>query len=227
MGIFGLPSTISRPTVATFDNLGITTAVPRYFMLKKGLIRALWQSFDDVTAGTYTPEIAIGGILNFEAFQFPQTSERQGPWKLTPVQSENDALKRVPYPNPEDPTVADPHKMTYQLPNNVYLSNREDIKVGWWDNEQKKWVSGAEECEKCELESPDTVSFEIGRFAPFAILQSRCTDYPYQGWKIRSVADEKVILTVETKRLELNFEIGPEYVKLIERDEQELKHIVD
>ena len=34
-------------------------------------------------------------------------------------------------------------------------------------------------------------------------------------------------MTVETKRLELNFEIGPKYVKLIERDEPELRHIVD
>jgi cancer susceptibility candidate protein 1 len=58
------------------------------------------------------------------------------------------------------------------------------------------------------------------------MLQSRCTDYPYTSWKLRSIDHEKAILNIETKRgLELVFEIGADYVSLIERDEPELKHI--
>ena len=139
LGVFGLPTTISRPLVAVFDNIGISTVVPRYFMMKKGIIRALWQKYDDFSAHVYTPELPIGGILNFDTYNFPEVPTHQGPWKFTIVQSEENCLMKVPYPNPEDPGVADPHKMTYTIPDDVYISDRDNIKVGWWDEENQKW----------------------------------------------------------------------------------------
>jgi len=63
-----------------------------------------------------------------------------------------------------------------------------------------------------------------------ALLQSRCTDYPYQNWWLRCVDNELAILTIWTKRgIKLIFEIGPMYLKLTstEMNEPELKHLVD
>jgi cancer susceptibility candidate protein 1 len=50
-----------------------------------------------------------------------------------------------------------------------------------------------------------------------AYLQSRCTDYPFKRWKIRCIENEKAILDIETKRVSLSFEIGPEYLMLIDK----------
>ncbi len=52
-----------------------------------------------------------------------------------------------------------------------------------------------------------------------AFLQSRCTDYPYKRWKLRSTENQKAILDIETRRgLLLTFEIGPDYLKLLIED---------
>ena len=85
LGIFGLPTTISRPLVAVFDNIGVSTQVPRYFMMKKGIIRALWQKYDDFSNHIYTPELPIGGILNFDTYNFPEIPTHQHQWKFTVV----------------------------------------------------------------------------------------------------------------------------------------------
>ena len=42
-----------------------------------------------------------------------------------------------------------------------------------------------------------------------AMLQSRCTDYPYQSWKLRCIANDVALLDLETKRLKLVFVISP------------------
>jgi len=44
---------------------------------------------------------------------------------------------------------------------------------------------------------------------------------------LRSVAADKGILDIQTKRLALTFEIGSLYVKLIEKTEPEFQHLID
>ena len=53
------------------------------------------------------------------------------------------------------------------------------------------------------------IKFTTLKFAPMAMLQSRCTDYPYQSWKLRCIANDVALLDLETKRLKLVFEISP------------------
>lgn len=59
------------------------------------------------------------------------------------------------------------------------------------------------------------------------MLQSRCTDYPYNSWKVRSTSVNTALLDIETKRMKLVFEIGDDYVTLLEREEPELQHLVN
>lgn len=98
-----------------------------------------------------------------------------------------------------------------------------------WDMENHKWRIGSEYVENISIDSSNTLQFGITKYAPYAMLQSRCTDYPYTSWKIRSVGEngERALLDIETKRMKLVFEIGDDYVKLIERDEPELQHLVN
>lgn len=63
--------------------------------------------------------------------------------------------------------------------------------------------------------------------APIAFLQSRCTDYPYVGWKLRAIEDEKAILDIKTMRITLVFEVGPKYMKLIDNTDPVLKDIIE
>jgi len=62
------------------------------------------------------------------------------------------------------------------------------------------------------------LQFSTRKLAPMAYLQSRCTDYPYKKWKLRAIENQKALLTISTKRIKLNIEIGAGYAKLIRMD---------
>ena len=55
--------------------------------------------------------------------------------------------------------------------------------------------------------------------APFAFLLSRCTDYPYLGFKLRCVSNEKAVLDIESKRDTFRFHIYPGYIILVDRED--------
>ena len=57
------------------------------------------------------------------------------------------------------------------------------------------------------------------------MLQSRCTDFPYRSWKFRCIDNDVALLDLETKRLNLVFEVSPLQLKLIDCDEPALAHL--
>ncbi len=60
---------------------------------------------------------------------------------------------KIPYPDPDNQVQNDMHSVAFQVPEYVYIPNREEVKVGWWDFETKKWRFGPEFIEKVELDS--------------------------------------------------------------------------
>ena len=101
------------------------------------------------------------------------------------------------------------------------------MKIAVWDEKEDCWnhalIAGDLQFKK----STRQVKFTSMKFAPIAMLQSRCTDYPYKNWWLRCVKEEVALLDLWTKRLKLVFEIGPLYLKLIRNDAPELQHLVD
>ena len=115
------------------------------------------------------------------------------------------------------------------MPEYVWITEKDDIKVGWWDDKAAAWST--EKIEELQYDKTNRIlEFNSSRLAPFAYLQSRCTDYPYKGWKLRYVETinkegekhVRAIVDVFAKRVDLVFEIGEAYVKLIEREDPEL-----
>lgn len=60
-----------------------------------------------------------------------------------------------------------------------------------------------------------------------AYLQPKTLDFPFDSWYIRSIGPSRAFLSIKTKRININFEIHPLYVKLVEMNQEELKHIVN
>ena len=118
------------------------------------------------------------------------------------------------------------------LPEYVFVSENDDIRVGVWDEKEKVWSTA--EIDDLQLDkSSRKLEFVTRRLAQMAFLQSRCTDYPYKKWKLRCTENQKAVMDIETKRgLHLTFEIGPEYLMLLNDVEAgaedpfpELKHL--
>ena len=60
-----------------------------------------------------------------------------------------------------------------------------------------------------------------------AYLQKKCTDFPYDSWYIRSIADQVALLTIKTKRIQVFIEIHPLFVKLVKMDQPQIQHLVN
>ena len=71
--------------------------------------------------------------------------------------------------------------------------------------------------------------FSTRKFAPIAFLQPKTTDFPYDSWYIRCIEDQVALLSIVTKRIKLDIEIHPLFVKLVDNGEkfEELKHLYD
>lgn len=137
-------------------------------------------------------------------------------------------LKKRLYPDPNaNSQNIDSISIKFTIPDYVYIDEtREDVEVGWWDENNQEW--NLEEFNDVKInKTTHQVSFQTMRLAPFAYLQSRTTDYPYESWKLRCIEPDVALLDLKGKRINLTFEIGADYVSLVERDEPELKHLID
>lgn len=109
---------------------------------------------------------------------------------------------------------------------NIFIHKDDTPSIGVWDEEKQAWAT--EYVSDLEY-SPDEckLDFSLTKFAPVAYLQAKTTDYPYDSWYLRSTGEQKALLTINTKRLQVNIEIMPLYVKLIEMKEPQLADLND
>ena len=71
------------------------------------------------------------------------------------------------------------------------------------------------------------LEYKTIKLAPMTYAIDRCIDYPYKSWYLRCVAQNKAILDIVTKRTTFVFEITPGEVRLIEKMDPELAHILN
>lgn len=143
------------------------------------------------------------------------------------VQSISETLKEIPYPDPTSTAVqTEAVPCIYRLPNYVFITDNDENKVGVWDEKMQAWSTDYIEDLDYHKKERELV-FNTRKFAPMAYLQSKCTDFPYDSWSLRTIKEQVALLTIVTKRITLNIEIHPLFVQLIEMDQPEFKHIVN
>ncbi len=118
-----------------------------------------------------------------------------------------------------------PLQALIKLPEYVYIDDKDPLKVALWDTKAKSWTTEGIEEVKYE-KSLRRLEFRTTKLAPMAFVIDRCIDYPYKSWYIRCVAPGKALLDLVTKRGLFVFEITSGEVKLIERGDAALSHIV-
>lgn len=112
------------------------------------------------------------------------------------------------------------------MPHYVFTTEKDEPKVGVWD--EKLGIYSAEYIEGLEFDRVKReLEFQTRKFGPIAYLQSKVTDLPFDSWYLRCVDQDRALLSVKTKRITVNFEIGPLMVKLVEMEQPELKHLLN
>lgn len=57
------------------------------------------------------------------------------------VHAVEDILRNLPYPDPSTTMQIDPVQVIYYLPEYVFITENDDIKVGVWEDQEKIWVT--------------------------------------------------------------------------------------
>ena len=193
-------------------------------------MRNVWTSYDYVSSRKFVQEadeIVIGGVCHNRMYEPPVQAKQTNKWCMRQIHSTEDTLRLKPFPQPGAQVAADPVPAEYRLPDYVFVHEKDTPCVGVWDEEKEIWDT-SEISDLTYDPKNKSLKFGLAKFAPLAYLQPKTLDYPYDSWYIRSTGDQVAILTIMTKRMiEINIEIHPLYVKLIEMEQPELAHLVD
>lgn len=194
------------------------------------IFRCLWTSYDYLSAHKIQDDIVVGGVVDFQMYEYPKSANKAHKWVMRKVLPVNERLNRQPFPeSAAGNAIETPVEVSFKIPSYLFIGDDiTALKIGVWDSAKNEWSTdyitfGKEDSKKDSRQ----ILFTTTKFAPMAMLQSRCMDYPYQNWKLRCTAEDVAILTLQTKRVKLEFEIKPLEVTLIRCDIPELQHLVD
>ena len=193
------------------------------------MLRALWTSYDYLTPRKIQDDFVVGGIVNFQMYQNPEASKTAAKWTMRPIYTIEQRMRNIPYPEPSAHAASDIGvEIKFILPETIYMSeDTSEVKIAIWSAEQEQWSHDHTGDVAAFNFDERTIKFTTQKFAPMAMLQSRCTDYPYQSWKLRCIENDVALLDLDTKRLKLVFEISANQLKLVKCDESALAHLAD
>lgn len=194
------------------------------------IFRCLWTSYDYLSQYNIQDDIVVGGIVDFQMYEYPKQCLKSHKWTMRKVLPLEERLNNFTFPeSAAGNAIETPVEVSFKLPNNLFIG--EDItalKIGVWDAAKNEWSTdyiafGKEDSKKDARQ----INFTTTKFAPMAMLQSRCMDYPYQNWWLRCIGEDLCLLDLWTKRIKLSFEISPLTIKLVNCDVPELQHLAD
>jgi len=226
--------TTPRPT-ADMNEIGLKAGIPMALRTVNYIMRAFWTSFDYLNTENYSKDMVLGGVYNVTIFDMPQLPGSYKGWKIKHVIEPENALAESSLIKPESTAQIQKSnatyvKLTYKFPPNFYLGNIGKRQGGIWLKERKQWVTDSDliDRDNINIVNDELIEIQTYRLAPVCYMQSRCLDYPYKSWKLRSVSDnDKAYLDIEGKRLTFKFEIGSGFIKLLKMPEKEFAHLYD
>lgn len=145
------------------------------------MLRTLWTSYDYLTPHKIQNDFVVGGIVDFQMYQFPEQSKQAAKWTMRPILTVEQRLRNIPFPDPSAHVATDIGvEIKFKVPQHIYMSEEtSEVKIAIWENETEQW-SHDHTGEVAAFSFRDReIKFTTLKFAPMAMLQSRCTDYPY------------------------------------------------
>lgn len=167
----------------------------------------------------YSKDMVLGGVLNPKIFEMPPVPTSFKGWKIKHLKDKKDALAESHIVKSDNSSQIQKGNLTslhYKLPTNLYIGNPKK-QIAIWLKEKKEWALDSEFIDK------DNIQFTLDgyvvvhtyRLAPICFMQTRCLDFPYKSWKLRSIKENDLAcLDIEGQRLFIQFHIGSGFVQL-------------
>ena len=98
--------------------------------------------------------------------------------------------------------IKEPFQLQYQIPPKVFLHtfDQNNLQFAQYDFSLNKWTTLPNDTVQEWDPIEKKVVLKVARPEPIAYIQSRCLDYPYVAWELRTIKDDRVLLDIELNR---------------------------
>ena len=229
-----------RTKTVDFPELDFYIDLPKSLALANVSLRLLHFEYDGVGAGKETNEwTSYGGVFVVDLLALPGGPKTLNGWTVRQLTALAYALQRLPYPIPipgqETPADPPPLGVTFPFRRPLAFMEKENPKVGWWDEEKSCWSEDGISDVSWDDET-QMISFQTTKLTNLSYIQSRVVLFPYVQWFLRPVIKrfEPDFVAVELRVdigldaiPEIIVEIQDDHVRLKEPQLPELSHLVD
>ena len=136
------------------------------------VLRALWTSYDYVTPHKVQNDFVVGGIIDFQMYQYPEQSKTAAKWTMRPILTVEQRLRNIPYPDTSAHVAADIGvEIKFIVPEYIYMSeDTTQVKVAIWDAEADQWSHEHTGDVAAFNQAERMIKFTTLKFAPMAML---------------------------------------------------------
>ncbi|KAL4427572.1 hypothetical protein ABPG74_012963 [Tetrahymena malaccensis] len=201
-----------------FNSTKVSIEIPRPYIQSKILMSGFWIDID-YSQAQYSHLLSLGGVFQFQLFELPQLPKIYKKYILKFQKENQDDIVQLHYPDKNidsrDPAIFKnfvPVKISFQVPKYIILA--ETLQIGLWD-ENLGWQTDQVQDIKFNEEFRQ-ISFSSNKFVPFSLVQSRCEDYPYRQWHIRSISPDKAKIDLVTKRFAFKFLLCKNQIEMVD-----------
>ena len=101
------------------------------------VLRTLWTSYDYLTPAKIQNDFVVGGIVDFQMYQFPEQSKQAAKWTMRPILTVEQRLRNIPFPDPSAHVAADIGvEIKFKVPQHIYMSEETtEVKIAIWESE--------------------------------------------------------------------------------------------
>lgn len=105
------------------------------------IFRCLWTSYDYLSQYKVQDDIVVGGVVDFQMYEYPKQCLRSHKWTMRKVLPLEDRLNNFTFPeSAAGNAIETPVEVSFKLPKNLFIG--EDItalKIGVWDAAKSEW----------------------------------------------------------------------------------------
>ncbi|KRX08698.1 hypothetical protein PPERSA_08009 [Pseudocohnilembus persalinus] len=195
-----------------FEEFKTSIEVPRIYQ-EQLVIRYTFFRQDNLSGSNYQKYNILGGVHTFSLFKFfPLPVIRARFIMQRDYNSLEEICQEQFYPQPHFQGNQQFIMISLPIANDVYI-NKENLKIGYFHNNDKKWVQSDEQIQIVKIEE-DIVLFKTQILAPFAFISEKQQFFPYKNWFLRQISSWEALLDIQTQDFTFKFEFNTYFVKL-------------
>jgi len=104
------------------------------------IFRCLWTAFDYLSAYKEQDDIVVGGLVDFQMYQYPQACQKSHKWVMRKVLPVEERLNNFPFPETTGNTIDNPVEVSFKIPSYVFIGDDiTALKIGVWDAAKEEW----------------------------------------------------------------------------------------